>query len=800
MRKTVCLFLALIQAGLIYAITPELDSLFRMPPQEAKPIMIWQWMDGVVSEEGITCDLEAYRDAGIGGVQQFQVGGKLQGVIRDTTNAIGSESWKHLMRHAIKECARLGLSFGTHNCPGWSSSASPEVKPEDSMQKLVWTDTIADGGKTLKLNLRRPQIDPRWNYYRDIALLAMPADSLVRQNDIIDLTGCTEWKPTGGKWRIIRFGHTTNGQTNVNTAPYGGVGLECDKMSLEAVRKYWRGYPTMLLGLVKEEDGRTFQRIEIDSYEAGPQSWTPLMPQEFVKRRGYNLLTWLPVLAGLTVESEEKSKAFKHDWNETITDLFAECYYGEMGRMARQIPGMNLLIQPYGKPLNTWKVAQQPGNLLCAEFWTRPNWGWQSIPSVVSSAHRLNRNLIYGEGFTCWPLSAWQDDPQSLKPIADHAFCAGINAIMLHAGAQNPWPNVKPGMTFGKWGTQFTPGQTWWASGGAKLFFQYLSRCQALLQAGYYIDCYTDAQKSVLTDCDSVMWIHRRSDNTDFYFIVNAQDKQDTVCVTVNVSKRIPELWYPDKGTMREAPYWKSTGKQTQVRLVMNPRESVFLVLRKPTHSSGTTLYIPPLQVIATKNISKEWRISFPPGWGAPEQLVKDSLCSWTEETNSGVRYFSGTARYKRLIKIDRISKQYRYILDLGEVKNLARVFVNGKEVDHLWKKPFRCDITDYIHPQTNTLEIDVTNLWVNRMVGDEQEPDDIEWDKPFVYDYAPGKPEVGRFMKEIPEWLQKGLPRPSQNRHTVVSFKFFKKNSPLLPSGLLGPVSIIILPGDSTW
>lgn len=107
MRKTVCLFLALIQAGLIYAITPELDSLFRMPPQEAKPIMIWQWMDGVVSAEGITCDLEAYRDAGIGGVQQFQVGGKLQGVIRDTTNAMG------VSRGSIS-CAML-----SKNVPDW---------------------------------------------------------------------------------------------------------------------------------------------------------------------------------------------------------------------------------------------------------------------------------------------------------------------------------------------------------------------------------------------------------------------------------------------------------------------------------------------------------------------------------------------------------------------------------------------------------------------------------------------------------------------------------------------------------
>lgn len=800
MKKSLCSILVLMQVGLVLAMTPELDSLFTMPPQKAKPIMIWQWMDGVVTAEGITSDLEAYRDAGIGGVQQFHVGGTLQGVIRDTTNAIGSESWKHLMRHAITECARLGLSFGTHNCPGWSSSASPDVKPEDSMQELVWTDSIVDGGKTLKLNLRRPKIDPRWDYYRDIAVLAMPADSIVSRNDIIDLTGSTEWKAAKGKWRIIRFGHTTNGQTNVNTAPYGGVGLECDKMSREAVRKYWQGYPTMLLELVEEEVGRTFQRIEIDSYEAGSQSWTPLMPEEFAKRRGYDLLSWLPVLAGVTVESKEASLAFKHDWKETITDLFAECYYGEMGRLTRQTPGLNLLIQPYGTPLDIWKVARQPENLLCAEFWTRPNWGWPSIPAVVSSAHRLNRNLIYGEGFTCWPLSAWQDDPQSLKPIADRAFCAGINALMLHAGAQNPWPDVKPGMTFGKWGTQFTPGQTWWISGGAKLFFQYLSRCQAMLQSGHYVDCSMDSQKSMLADSDSVTWIHRRCDKTDFYFIVNAQDEQDTVSVTINTSGRIPELWYPDKGTMKEAPYWKSTGKQIQVRMVMNPRESVFLVLRKPTLSLGTTLHIPKIKAIAIKNISNGWTIIFPSGWGAPKQIFKDSLCSWTEETNSGIRYFSGTARYKRLIKIDRMNKRHRYMLDLGEVKNLARVFVNGKEVDYLWKKPFYCDITDYLHTQANILEIEVTNLWVNRMVGDEQEADDIEWDEPFVYDYAPGKPVVGRFMKKIPEWLRKGNPRPSQNRHAVVSFKFFKKDSPLLPSGLLGPVSIVILPEQTAW
>ena len=135
-----------------------------------------------------------------------------------------------------------------------------------------------------------------------------------------------------------------------------------------------------------------------------------------------------------------------------------------------------------------------------------------------------------------------------------------------------------------------------------------------------------------------------------------------------------------------------------------------------------------------------------------------------------------------------------RYVLDLGEVKNLARVFVNGKEAAHLWKKPFRCDVTDYLNGKANVIEIDVTNLWVNRMIGDEQEPDDTEWSEPFVYDYAPGNPEVGRFMKSIPQWLSAGSPRPSKGRRTVVSFKFFKKTDSLLPSGLLGPVRMLVL------
>ena len=128
-----CLMMEMCQ----YAVGQSLEDIYNCPSSEAKPIMIWQWMDGLVTKEVITTDLEAYKEAGIGGVQNFQIGGKLQSLVGDTTNAIGTEKWKKLMKYAISECKRLGLSFGTHNCPGWSSSAYSSVKPEYSMQKLV---------------------------------------------------------------------------------------------------------------------------------------------------------------------------------------------------------------------------------------------------------------------------------------------------------------------------------------------------------------------------------------------------------------------------------------------------------------------------------------------------------------------------------------------------------------------------------------------------------------------------------------------------------------------------------------
>ena len=778
-----------------------MEEAFRNPPAEAKPLMIWQWMDGLVSREGITADLEAYKEAGIGGVQNFQVGGPMQGLAKDTTNAIGSERWQRLMRFAIDECRRLGLSFGTHNCPGWSSSAYPAVKQEYAMQKLVWSTTVASGKSRTRLIM--PETEPQYSYYRDVAVIAVPDQDSVPMSSIRNLTGKMDskgilhWKMPQGRWRIYRFGHTPNGKTNVATSPESGVGLECDKMNREAIRHFWESYPSILISLAGDEIGKTFQRLEIDSYEAGGQDWTSAMPEEFQKRRGYDMLTWLPVAAGMTIGDKASSKKFLNDWRETVTDLFAEHYYGYMSQLAHE-HGLQLLVQPYGtgggsgrfNPINTDKICRQlaADDPISAEFWTNPtNWGWNDVPRVVDATRRAGHEIVYAEGFTCWPLYAWKDDPARLKAIADSAFCRGINKLMLHAGAHNPWVNAKPGMSFGMWGTQWTPGQTWWKD-GAKPLFSYFARCQALLQRGVYVDDFKSRDASLTTDAHSIHWIHRRDGETDIYFVANTKDSTLMPHVTITGTGRLPEVWDPETGNMSEAEIWKMADGKTQVTLNLTTRRAVFLVFRNPTTETGSAKESFSDDITDTIPITGTWTVGFD-----EDKVVEwPSLMPWNESIDSDIKYFSGTAHYEQHLYLNELDRHYRYILDLGEVKNLATVRVNGKVCGTLWRPPFTIDITEALLGGDNLLKVDVTNLWVNRMVGDEQEPDDVEWSEPVAFGAAPNSPTIGRFMKEVPEWLSQGQPRPSK-RKAVVSFKFFEKDTPLLRSGLIGPVVLKI-------
>lgn len=920
----------------------DLEAGFQRPPAAARPLVFWQWMNGWVTKAGITSDLESFKRVGLAGVQNFQVGGS-ESVLSNPDVRILDPAWREMMRFAENECARLGLDFGTHNCPGWSSSGGPWMSAADSMQKLVWTETTVAGPRPFGGRLARPAVDPRWNYFGDIVVLAYPASGDIVPNDVLDLTsrmsadGTLEWQAPPGTWIVARFGHTTTGQIN-GTAPESGQGLECDKMSRKAVDAFWAAYPAKLLA--DAAGNRSFTRLEIDSYEAGPQDWTPEMRAEFSRRRGYDLLHWLPVLCGRIVGGPEASARFRWDLKRTISDLFSENYYDYVAQLAHRTPGLKLVIEPYAtgrvEPFDGPAASDGDDTLAC-EFWAKPcPWGWDSVKPVTSSAHIDGKPVILGESFTGQPQYAWKVDPYALKSTGDRAFCLGVNRLILHAAAQQPWPGLRPGMTMGWWGTQFGPGQTWWEHGGPE-WIAYLARCQYLLQTGTVTAdlCYLSAgrmtpilpagydgdtcgERELMTqlrlsngelvgaggahyrllvlpesnamlpavarrirelvrggaavagprpdhspslqdwpssdnevarigreiwgECDgttvkerrfgrgrvfwgdspeqilatlgvapdviqpegsSLLWIHHSTESAQFYFLSNQADVPVTVDVSFRVEDRVPELWHPNSGTCTLAPGWSSGGHRTVVPLRMDPSGSVFVVFRKLRSRDDVRSDLAVAPDVADERLSSiplagPWEVQFPAGSGAPPRVLLDQLASWTENADEGVRYFSGTATYRKSFELapGLLAPGRSVVLDLGRVKNIAEIRLNGVHFNALWKPPFQTNVTGALHAGHNVLEIDLTNLWPNRLIGDEQQPDDCEWGPVRTFGYVDPPAAVGRPLVRVPDWILESKPRPAEGRWAFTTFKFFSKDSALLESGLLGPVELRWSPG----
>ena len=799
LNKHITVVISLVASIPSFAQKDTFNEMAITPQDQHKPLIIWQWMDGLVTKEGITRDLEAFKEAGLAGMQNFQIGGPQQMRIGNPENAIGSENWKNLLRWTLDECERLGLTFGTHNCPGWSSSAYPSVTPELSMQKLVFSETPVMKGKR-KLTLPVPETDPAWNYYEDVAVFAIPSDSTATLSQIVNLTEFfdpkTETLSLPKKLRlpddasILRIGQTTNGKTNEAQAPETGRGLECDKMSRKAVKAFWDGYPSMVIETAGRHAGKTLTHIEIDSYEAGGQTWSQALPEEFMNRKGYDIMPYLPYMAGRLkeIDGEENTKRFLKDWADAVTDCVAENYYGYMTRLANEA-GVKMMIEPYGtggqKPFRIIDfekiVNASEGADIATEFWQDPpRWGWKDIVGHERSMRKLGKPLLIAEAFTCWPLKAWSDSPADIKKTCDKAFCSGVNRMMLHAGAANPWPDVEPGMSFGIWGTQFVPGQTWWKAGGAKELFGYMTRCQALLQKGIPAPEQLPTMEQFLT--------YRRTDgDTDIIFLSNQSDSISAGTVPFDPKGRSVEVFDP----YSQKKYSIASGKPLEIEI--EPFGSRFLIIH-PGKS-----HLPQKQEwssTGTIPIEGTWTISFP----EIGDVDSASLFSWPESDRQDIKYFSGTANYAIPFDIEKeqIREGERMLLSLGEVKDMASVKVNGIRMPLTWKAPYECDITDAVKAGENLLEIEVTNLWPNRMIGDELEPDDLEWSEPLIYDYAPGKPRAGCYLTSNPDWLRNGTERPSKGRKTVGCFKFFTADSPLLPSGLLGPVAITTLSPDS--
>jgi len=490
----------------------SLEAGFQNPPASARPQTWWHWMNGNITREGITADLEAMKNIGLGGATIVNVDcGIPPGPVK-----FMSPEWRADFKFAVSEANRLGLELCVENCAGWSSSGGPWNTVTNAMQQVTTSEVRVTG--PTNFNTVLPQPPTKLGFYRDIAVLAFPlpdaratieniqakagfngdavfsstkasssTNGAISRRNVVDLTskltadGKLRWQAPAGEWLILRVGYTPTGVNN-HPAAYGGEGLECDKFSKAALDAHWDGFMQKILDDLGPLAGRTLDSSLIDSYEVGGQNWSKNFREEFEKRRDYDLLKFLPAFTGRIVDNPEVSERFLWDIRRTIADLFAENYYGHFAELCRR-HGLKNAVEPYTGPFESLQCGA-PADVVMGEFWS----GSQGNPSVkmaASIAHIYGKTIVGAESFTAAPgaqSGRWQEDPYSLKTLGDLMYCEGLNRYVFHRYAMQPWTNRWPGMTMGQWGFHFERTETWWNQG--KPWIDYISHCQFLLQQG----------------------------------------------------------------------------------------------------------------------------------------------------------------------------------------------------------------------------------------------------------------------------------------------------------------------------
>ena len=621
---------------------PEWYKRFMSPSEKAAPWTFWYWMYGCVTDEGIRLDLNAMRDAGIKGFYLMPIKDVSDGAqYNGTSRQLSAEWWKRIDT-VYNTANELGLEMGIHFSDGFALGGGPWITPEESMQRIVWSDTIVEGGKQ-EITLPRPAC--KENDYEDITTFAYPADYVddrkpkasvefpFRSSEPCDIimsydepytlrsveivTGgnnyqahrfkvyasddgtnyrfvreisparqgwqntdayatyaiptttarffkfhwtpdgsdpgsedmdAAKWKPnlkiadivlgseptidgyegksgkvwrvseyfpvadnecipkdqvinlTGkllssdfldkpfsinlpkGRWHILRIGHTTTG--HVNATGGGGRGLECDKFSRKAIKKQFDNWFANIYNHApKEIAKKVLTRIHVDSWECGSQNWSDNFADEFRRRRGYDLMPWLPLYAGVPIGTSEESEKVLRDIRLTIAELINDIFFDEVSTLGKQY-GCKLSAECVAPTMvSDGLLHYQHADYPMGEFWLNSptHDKLNDMLDAVSGAHIYGKNIIQAEGFT-EVRGTWDEDFALLKPLLDRNYCTGINALVFHVNTHNPWTDRRPGMTLDGIGTFFQRANTWWKEMPA--FTGYISRCQALLQYG----------------------------------------------------------------------------------------------------------------------------------------------------------------------------------------------------------------------------------------------------------------------------------------------------------------------------
>lgn len=500
------------------------ESDFHSIPADYRPWVYYWWLKGNVSKELITRDLEEMKNKGIGGILLFDSRGYHDGfhdgnvpVPLEIKHEFMSPGWREMVRHTLEEAHRLGLNVSINLANTGGSLRGPWDMKDQGPKQLIWTQKTVKGPSKLSLPLEIPA-DKK--YFQDITLIATqlvndegstaetttwqtitaPENDSPVAGKIVDLqdqvsNNLLEWEVPEGTWRILRFGYHVIGEE-------GSV----DILHKKAVTDYFQLMGAEILKDAGDLARSTLTHFYNVSWEGGLPDWTIDFEKEFKNYRGYDLSSFLPVLAGINLDDSLKSQRFLRDYWRTVSDCFKQNCYATIGELCHA-SGLEWHSEnggPWTRQAPMFREADQlefwgENDMPQGEFWCSDGSKMiyrSNVRYTAMAAHIYGLPCVAVEGFTEM-VRHWTKYPAELKPYADYNFIDGGNFFIWHTFTASPPELGKPGYEYFA-GTHFNPNVTWWNQ--SKGFIDYMGRCQYLLRQGHFtadICCYVSDKNYV---------------------------------------------------------------------------------------------------------------------------------------------------------------------------------------------------------------------------------------------------------------------------------------------------------------
>lgn len=464
---------------------PLSEDLFRNPPIEARPGVLWPWLNGYVDRQQISYELKQMAAKGLRGPVMWDVGSLADPLkmIPAGPQYLGKESIE-VIQQVMDESKQLGLDAGMFASSSWNAGGS-WIKPEDGSKAVISSEMKITGPVRYADTLPMPKGANQ--YFSEISVFAVPEKDgqvPVSQSDVKDLTrnfdGKTlTWEVPAGSWRILRFICSNTGQPLMCPSP-NSSGLMVDHLSKKAAAAHIDYMVREIKGNRTDFGGLT--TFMLDSYEVDPANdWTPDFVPEFKAMFGYDPTSYLPALAGIIIENQDFTNRFLHDYRKAVGEMVVKNHFAKEKEILHSY-GLKLLAEaghggyPRVDPLKALGLA----DIAMGEFWNGSQF-WVT-KEAASAAHIYGKVLVNAETLTGW--RAWKDGPAHYKQLFDVALCEGLNQATFHTFTHNPKEAGLPGYVYHA-GEHFNVNTTWWEYSGPML--KYMSRASYMLQQGQFV-------------------------------------------------------------------------------------------------------------------------------------------------------------------------------------------------------------------------------------------------------------------------------------------------------------------------